>query len=310
MLRGTIKKDSSFWTMEEMPDGGKMLYLTLEKIPEYSGSGPWMGVVQGEDQVKSDYPEEKKAAEVADGIMGELGAPDAAGGAGEQGEGGREGVFFEDPDPSKPKYTGLVREDGFCEDRLPIVGSKVAMRARQVPADGNALFHSLSAAHEFYETGEHPSVDLEVINPKAQAFRQSAVDYLKSQYDANKEVYVEGRTMSARELVGLIAEKSDMRSDEYLRAMRSDSMWGGGPEIVAMTSVLQRPIHVYELASTGLRFGVRRMATFGSPLYDSKGKPLHLLSTYSQFPDTQPSKTQTDQGNHFVPLFPEEDMAE
>lgn len=37
-----------------------MLYLTLEKIPELTGLGPWMGVVQEEEQVTSDYPEEKK----------------------------------------------------------------------------------------------------------------------------------------------------------------------------------------------------------------------------------------------------------
>lgn len=37
-----------------------MLYLTLEKAPEVKGSGPWMGVVQGEEQVDSDYPEDEK----------------------------------------------------------------------------------------------------------------------------------------------------------------------------------------------------------------------------------------------------------
>lgn len=39
-----------------------MLYLTLEKIPELTGLGPWMGVVQGEQQVSSDYPEEEKVS--------------------------------------------------------------------------------------------------------------------------------------------------------------------------------------------------------------------------------------------------------
>lgn len=39
-----------------------MLYLTLEKMPELTGLGPWMGVVQGEEQVSSDYPEERKVS--------------------------------------------------------------------------------------------------------------------------------------------------------------------------------------------------------------------------------------------------------
>lgn len=47
---------------ESLDDNGKMLYLTLEKAPQLTGSGPWMGVVQGEKQVNSDYPEESKAS--------------------------------------------------------------------------------------------------------------------------------------------------------------------------------------------------------------------------------------------------------
>ena len=47
---------------ETLDDNGKMLYLTLEKAPQLTGLGPWMGVVQGEKQVDSDYPEEKKAS--------------------------------------------------------------------------------------------------------------------------------------------------------------------------------------------------------------------------------------------------------
>lgn len=45
---------------ETLEDYGKMLYLTLEKAPQLTGLGPWMGVVQGEKQVDSDYPEEEK----------------------------------------------------------------------------------------------------------------------------------------------------------------------------------------------------------------------------------------------------------
>lgn len=46
---------------ESLDDYGKMLYLTLEKAPQLTGLGPWMGVVVGEKQVNSDYPEETKA---------------------------------------------------------------------------------------------------------------------------------------------------------------------------------------------------------------------------------------------------------
>lgn len=46
---------------ETLDDFGKMMYVTLEKAPQVSGLGPWMGVVVGEKQVDSDYPEDKKA---------------------------------------------------------------------------------------------------------------------------------------------------------------------------------------------------------------------------------------------------------
>lgn len=45
---------------ETMEDRGKMLYLTLEKAPHVTGLGPWMGVVVGEKQMDSNYPEEQK----------------------------------------------------------------------------------------------------------------------------------------------------------------------------------------------------------------------------------------------------------
>lgn len=35
--------------------------------------------------------------------------------------------------------------------------------------------------------------------------------------------------------------------------MRDNTMWAGGAEVVALTHVLKRSIHVYELQSTGLR---------------------------------------------------------
>lgn len=37
------------------------------------------------------------------------------------------------------------------------------------------------------------------------------------------------------------------------QAMRDNTMWGGGGEVVGLTHVLKRPIHVYELQSTGRR---------------------------------------------------------
>lgn len=44
------------------------------------------------------------------------------------------------------------------------------------------------------------------------------------------------------------------------QAMRDNTMPAGGAEVVALTHVLERPVHVYELASTGRRYGSSRHA--------------------------------------------------
>lgn len=36
-----------------------------------------------------------------------------------------------DPDPSKPRHTGEVDEDGFCQDLMAVQGMSAAMIARQ-----------------------------------------------------------------------------------------------------------------------------------------------------------------------------------
>ena len=78
---------------------------------------------------------------------------------------------------------------------------------------------------------------------------------------------------------------------------------------MALCNVLQRPIHVYELANDNdnnnnnqNRFVLRRMACFGSPKFD-KRSALHILSADSRFPDLQPGR-QLASGNHFLAMFP------
>lgn len=102
--------------------------------------------------------------------------------------------------------------------------------------------------------------------------------------------------------------------------LSSHALDSRGPEIVALSNALRRPIHVYELSvheeklseqsSTSIlstnssikKFHFSRMACFGSPKFDSRA-PLHILSADSRFPDVQPDR-QLGSGNHFLALFP------
>lgn len=176
-------------------------------------------------------------------------------------------------------------------------------RIRQVPGDGSCLFHSLSLCLRHAKNGTHWDLknDIEDLFTYSQSLRQSAVDCLA---DDSRKLFVQGREwLTAKELVDIAAAQYEMTGDEYCQAMRDDTVWGGGPEIVALSNVLRRPIHVYELCVMNKQsFVLRRMACFGSPKYDG-ACALHVLSADSRFPDLTPGK-QNPVGNHFLAVFP------
>lgn len=120
-----------------------------------------------------------------------------------------------------------------------------------------------------------------------------------------KLLFLQGHEyLKAKDLVEAAASQYGISGSEYCQLMRQDSYWGGGPEIVALCNVLQRPIHVYELFVKNKRFMLRRMACFGSPKFDCN-QALHILSADSRFPDLAPGKQLTS-GNHFLAMFPVE----
>ena len=144
-------------------------------------------------------------------------------------------------------------------------------------------------------------------------------------------LFIQGcESMTGTELLSTAAAQYGISGDEYCNLMQQDSYWGGGPEIVALCNILQRPIHVYELVGaedntnadgtersvhSNMRvpshlmneeFRLRRMATFGSPKFDRR-EPLHILSADSRFPDVE-SHCITENGNHFMAIFPVDAM--
>eukprot|EP00566_Odontella_aurita_P006496 CAMPEP_0113553868 /NCGR_PEP_ID=MMETSP0015_2-20120614/15842_1 /TAXON_ID=2838 /ORGANISM="Odontella" /LENGTH=602 /DNA_ID=CAMNT_0000454965 /DNA_START=12 /DNA_END=1820 /DNA_ORIENTATION=- /assembly_acc=CAM_ASM_000160 len=145
---------------------------------------------------------------------------------------------------------------------------------RQVPGDGNCLFHSVSAtlAHRSGSSGggkgaggggggggggsivdgEHPPLctarGLRTLRKSSADLRRRAVECL-SKYP-RRRLFLQGReTLRAGELVDAAAAQYGLSGEEYCEQMARDSYWGGGPEIVALCNVLRRPIHVYELCS-------------------------------------------------------------
>lgn len=214
-----------------------------------------------------------------------------------------------------------------------INNQNAAALIRQVPGDGNCLFHSISVAWAHATNGTHLEMrspeTMEWLYRNSAKLRQLAVDCLEEQ---RKLLFLQGHDyLKATDLVEAAAAQYGITGSEYCELMRQESYWGGGPEIVALCNVLQRPIHVYELhvpepdenneeqgrdrrkfrypnpmanKSSSPSFVLRRMACFGSPKFD-RTPALHILSADSRFPDVRPGE-QLESGNHFLAIFPEQ----
>mmetsp|Transcript_3877 Transcript_3877/g.8669 ORF Transcript_3877/g.8669 Transcript_3877/m.8669 type:complete len:440 (+) Transcript_3877:111-1430(+) len=208
------------------------------------------------------------------------------------------------------------------------------MQIRQVPGDGNCLFHSIAAClhYELNDGRCHLPMDsydcIGKLRVKSLELRNNAVDVLQNvERNGRRKLFLQGEEyLEAHELLGAAAAQFDLEGEEYCELMRKESYWGGGPEIVALCNYLQRPIHIYELMpadeasnnqandnnsnnqgcnnmkKTSTQFTLRRMACFGSPKFDRR-EPLHILSADSRFPDIEPRRIRKV-GNHFLALFP------
>mmetsp|Transcript_20510 Transcript_20510/g.32985 ORF Transcript_20510/g.32985 Transcript_20510/m.32985 type:complete len:381 (+) Transcript_20510:80-1222(+) len=131
---------------------------------------------------------------------------------------------------------------------------------RQVPGDGNCLFHSISTCLSYAVNGTHIDLrspeTMQWLYQHSTNLRQLAVNCLE---ERRKLLFLQGHEyLKARDLVEAAASQYGITGKEYCRLMRQDSYWGGGPEIVALCNVLQRPIHVYELHVPEPRSSSRR----------------------------------------------------
>jgi len=181
---------------------------------------------------------------------------------------------------------------------------KNPVRCRQVPGDGNCMFHSIVICKHWVESDSHYCYkDYDELRRLSRKLREDAVDYLSSK--PNRKLYEQGnRYWIAKDLIEAAAEPFNVTSKEYCEQMRQEYYWGGGPEVLALCNLLRRPIHIYGLYPHSKKeFRFRRLGCFGSPRFDRK-EALHILSADSRFPDLTPG-SELENGNHFMALFPE-----
>jgi OTU-like cysteine protease len=312
-------------------------------------------------------------------------------------------------DPTTGYLNGLfVRVPGEWEEEVRLRTSHtlhLPCQIRQVPGDGNCLFHSISISlcltgdgsasaktrgtgllrssnatargggcfgddddddDELYDFHNFAGSQqkLQALYELSQELRARAVECLrggdgrcivrggsdggsaKRSRHGNRRLFLQGReSLRCSDLVEAAAQQYGMTAHEYCASMEQDSVWGGGPEIVALSNLLQRPIHVYELmdakeynesrrgsshndrdnrdargdqSSSNIHHLLDDMATgcgragFVLRRMACFGSPkfdrqpaLHILSADSRFPDIAPGR-QLRAGNHFLAVFPVE----
>lgn len=148
------------------------------------------------------------------------------------------------------------------------------VQIRQVPGDGNCLFHSIATCLSLAENKTHVNIAsskssnnnnnygnyLSTLSYHSKRLRQEAVNCLSNR--PRRPLFIQGNEyLRAYDLVEAAASQYNLTGTKYCELMRKESYWGGGPEIVALCNVLRRPIYVYELvaannnANTNIRGG-------------------------------------------------------
>ena len=136
------------------------------------------------------------------------------------------------------------------------------VRIRQVPGDGNCLFHSIAVCLYHAVNGTDIPMDshecISRLRDQSLALRNAAVNVLQQKTTnlgvhfidslgpkSRRVLFLQGdEYLEAHELLNAAAAQFDLDGEEYCNLMRKESYWGGGPEIVALCNYLQRPIHM------------------------------------------------------------------
>ena len=194
-----------------------------------------------------------------------------------------------------------------------------SVRIRQVPSDGSCLFHAIGARllhdewllHATSTERQHPPMSR--IIEYSSKLRQQAVNVLKDNPQRQFTIIQDGEevTVTASSLVQLAADQYGISSNEYLASMQDESVWGGGPEIIALASDLNRQIVVLEPDFESRDRGsdvwyLKVRGRFGDARFDDDGgcvgKAIYILCANQQFPESRVRGRK--ECNHFLAVFP------
>lgn len=180
-------------------------------------------------------------------------------------------------------------------------------RVKQVPGDGACLFNALAVAVQYLHNGMHSDFDNKTA-VLAAALRTCAVGRLSQR---QTPLFLGGTEyVSSEDLLAMAAIELNTTVDEYIDLMSQPHTWGGGPEIVAISNILRRPIHLYTVHYSRLwpfRYYIKKSICFGEFTNTSACKPLRVLYTDGRFPHLTPWRDKLN-ADHFLALFEDEEQ--
>ncbi|KAL3762372.1 hypothetical protein ACHAW5_011113 [Stephanodiscus triporus] len=193
--------------------------------------------------------------------------PRAGGGGGRRGGGG---ILLLNGGNNKNNKKDRRRADDDYDDDDDYYFNEllnVPVLVRQVPGDGNCLFHSISACLHHAANGTHLPMNsherVRRLRESSLRLRNAAVDVLQQRQrrgrtwggggggggwtmmigggggGGGRRLFLQGEEyLDASELLSAAAAQFDLTGEEYCELMRKECYWGGGPEIVALYEVI------------------------------------------------------------------------
>lgn len=111
----------------------------------------------------------------------------------------------------------------------------------QVPGDGSCLFHAIARGlHKLSETTPCDDTAIMLRAAAADVLEQhNGVLFAGSQHEC--------QTWKCADIIEMMEKEYCLKRGTYCQCIRDPNVWGGGPEILALSNYLSIPISVYDL---------------------------------------------------------------
>lgn len=189
----------------------------------------------------------------------------------------------------------------FLPQKYPDISHNKGYWVRQVPGAGSCLFDAIALSYVNSNTTTHQPYD-KVMKSLSRRLRKSAVETLLSNVTlplANDE------SISSQKLLELTAQEYNISPSQYCQLMLRSSTWGGGPEILAISQLLNRSINIFEVCckENDPNFYLSKTCTLGSCSHPSSSPPINILFADGRFPKISPEEVAKGRPYHFLAVF-------